>query len=77
MVCGQNKLYHALDKLDDDESQIEKEFSCKQKEISQLFTKMSCLHKQKKFLKECAGHFLESDVKSLKKLKKLEEEKEK
>ncbi|ODH12566.1 hypothetical protein ACO22_08138, partial [Paracoccidioides brasiliensis] len=56
---------------------IEKEFSCKQKKISQLFTKMSHLHKQKKFLKKCAGHFLESNVKSLKKLKKLKEEEEK
>ncbi|ODH47349.1 hypothetical protein GX48_06520 [Paracoccidioides brasiliensis] len=72
-----NKLYHALDKLDNDESQVEKEFSHKQEEISQLFMKMSCLCKQKKFLKECAGCFLKSDVKSLEELEKLEEEEEK
>ncbi|ODH13522.1 hypothetical protein ACO22_07172, partial [Paracoccidioides brasiliensis] len=72
-----NKLYHVLDKLDDDEFQIEKEFSYKQEEISQLFTKISHLHKQKKFLKKCACCFLESDVKSLEKLKKLKEEEEK
>ncbi|ODH45701.1 hypothetical protein GX48_08219 [Paracoccidioides brasiliensis] len=72
-----NKLYHALDKLDDDESWVEKEFSHKQEEISQLFTKMSHLCKQKKFLKERAGCFLESDVKSLEELKKLKEKEEK
>ncbi|ODH45519.1 hypothetical protein GX48_08404 [Paracoccidioides brasiliensis] len=72
-----NKLYRALDKLDDDESRVEKEFSRKQEEISQLFAKMSRLRKQKKFLKERAGHFLESDVKSLEELEKLEEEEEK
>jgi len=62
-----NKLYRAQQKLEEDEKRA-------LEEQIRISSQLLRLQKQKRFLKDRAGKFLQSDVESLEELEKLEEE---
>jgi len=68
------RLWREQEKLESAEASVESEVSHLLSEMSRLSAKRQRLLKQKKFLKDRAGKFLQSDVESLEELEKLEEE---